>query len=253
MSKKLETKTPKKSGKAKGRAPLSRERVIETALAMVDRAGLEALSMRTVAAELGVEAMSLYRHVASKEALIEGIVALILDEIEVPPAGTPWREAMSRRARSTRAVFLRHPAASILVESCSTMTPSRLAYSDAVVGLLLGDGFTASEAYRAFLTLDSYVFGFVLQELSWPHPTDTRPREDAAAGPSVPASVYPHFAKVMASVMQEVGRLGLVAAYESEFELGLELVLDGIERLRPPEARRGANARPRAQPARGSR
>lgn len=222
---------PTKVQKVKSRAPLSRERVLEAALAMVDRSGIDALSMRAVAAELGVEAMSLYRHVASKEALVEGIVARILDEIEVPPAGTRWREAMTRRATSTRAVFLRHPAASILVESCATMTPSRLAYSDAVVGLLLADGFTASQAYKAFLTIDSYVFGFVLQELSWPHPADGEAPADDAASPAVPPSRYPHFARVMASVMEEVGRLGLVAAYESEFMAGLELVLDGIERL----------------------
>ncbi|MBX7192971.1 MAG: TetR/AcrR family transcriptional regulator C-terminal domain-containing protein [Sandaracinaceae bacterium] len=223
---------PTKAKKQKRRPPLSRERVLETALAMVDRAGVESLSMRAVAAELGVEAMSLYRHVASKEALLEGLVAVILDEIEVPPAGTRWREAMKRRALSTREVFLKHPAAAILVESCATMTPSRLAYSDAVVGLLLADGFTPSQAYKAFLTIDSYVFGFVMQELSWPHPGDTQPSEDAATAPAVPPALYPHFARVMGSVMEEVGRLGLVGAYESEFVAGLDLVLDGVDRLR---------------------
>lgn len=223
---------PRKAEQAKRRPPLTRERVLKAALALVDQSGVEALSMRSVAAELGVEAMSLYRHVASKEALVDGMVALILDEIEVPSAGTPWREAMKRRALSTRCVFLRHPAAPIIVESCATMTPSRLAYSDAVVGLLLADGFTASQAYRAFLTIDSYVFGFVLQELSWPHPEGTRPAQDVATGPMVPPALYPHFATVMASVMAEVGRLGLVAAYESEFVHGLDLVLDGVERLK---------------------
>lgn len=222
----------KKAAKTKIRPPLNRERVLRAALAMVDRSGIEGLSMRSVAGELGVEAMSLYRHVANKEALIDGMVALILDEIEVPPAGTRWREAMTRRALSTRSVFLKHPAAAIIVESCGTMTPSRLAYSDAVVGLLLADGFTASAAYKAFLTIDSYVFGFMLQELNWPHPTDTKPAQDVATGPMVPPALYPHFAEVMASVMEEVGRLGLVAAYEAEFVFGLDLVLDGVERLK---------------------
>lgn len=227
----------KKAAKTKPRAPLTRERVLKAALAMVDRSGIEALSMRSVAAELGVEAMSLYRHVASKEALIDGMVALILDEIEVPPAGTRWREAMRRRALSTRAVFLKHPAAAIILDACATMTPSRLAYSDAVVGLLLADGFTPSQAYKAFLTIDSYVFGFLIQELSWPHPEGTQPAQDVATGPTVPPALYPHFAKVMASVMEEVGRLGLVAAYEAEFVFGLDLVLDGVERLKKKRAR----------------
>lgn len=238
MTKRTEARTPRKEGNTRDRAPLTHARVIEAALAMVDRTGIDSLSMRSVAATLGVEAMSLYRHVASKEALVEGMVALILDEIEVPPPGTAWRVAMTRRACSTRDVFLRHPAAAILVESCATMTPSRLAYSDAVVGLLLADGFTASQAYRAFLTLDSYVFGFVLQELRWPHPSGTQPAQDASAAPPVPEDRYPHFAKAMASVMQQVGRHGLVAAYASEFVLGLDLVLDGVERLRQPAARR---------------
>lgn len=222
----------RKAPRTKVRQPLTPERVVKAALALVDRSGIEALSMRSVAAALGVEAMSLYRHVASKEALVEGVVALILDEIEVPPAGTPWREAMKRRALSTRGVFLRHPAAAILVESCATLTPSRLAYSDAVVGLLLADGFSASQAYKAFLTIDSYVFGFLLQELGWPHPEDSRPAQEMPPAPAVPPAVYPHFAQVMASVGEEVMRLGLVPAYEAEFVFGLDLVLDGVERLK---------------------
>lgn len=222
----------KKAANMNIRPSLTRERVLKAALAMVDRSGIEALSMRSVAAELGVEAMSLYRHVANKEALVDGMLALILDEIEVPPAGTRWREAMMRRALSTRSVFLRHPAAANIVASCAMMTPSRLAYSDAVVGLLLADGFTASAAYKAFLTIDSYVFGFMLQELNWPHPADTKPAQDVASGPRVQPALYPHFAEVMASVMEEVGRLGLVAAYEAEFVFGLDLVLDGVERLK---------------------
>lgn len=216
----------------KGRAPLTRARVLQAALAIVDRGGVESLSMRTVAATLGVEAMSLYHHVASKEALVEGIVELVLAEIAVPPAGTPWREAMRSRSRSAREVFLRHPAATLVVESCATMTPARLAYADAILGLLMADGFSATLAYQAFLTLDSYVYGFMLQELGWPHPADTQPTEDAATSPTIPPELFPHFAAVMGAVMGEVGRIGLVAAYEAEFMFGLELVLDGLGRMR---------------------
>ncbi len=94
------------------------------------------------------------------------------------------------------------------------------------------DGFSATLAYKAFLTLDSYVYGFMLQELGWPHPSDTQPAEDAATTPTIPPSLFPHFAAVMGEVMGEVGRVGLVAAYEAEFVFGLDLVLEGLERRR---------------------
>lgn len=227
----------KKPAKPRTRPPLSRERVLKVALSMVDRTGIESLSMRKVAGKLGVEAMSLYHHVASKDDLMEGLVGLVLDEISVPPTGTPWRDAMRSRALSARAVFLRHPAAAVLVQSCATMTESRLRYSDAVVGLLMADGFTVAQAYRAFLLLDSYVYGFTLQELSWPRPEGTRAADDAALVPRVAVAAFPHFAQVMGHVMGEVGRLGLVPAYDAEFEFGLDLILDSVARLRAAPAR----------------
>lgn len=227
----------KKPTKPRTRSPLSRERVLKVALSMMDRTGIESLSMRKVAGKLGVEAMSLYHHVASKDDLMEGLVGLVLDEISVPPTGTPWRDAMRSRALSARAVFLRHPAAAVLVESCATMTESRLRYSDAVVGLLMADGFTVAQAYRAFLLLDSYVYGFTLQELSWPRPENTRAVDDAALVPRVSFAAFPHFAQVMGHVLGEVGRLGLVPAYHAEFEFGLDLVLDSLERLRAAGSR----------------
>lgn len=211
------------------RTPLSRERVLRTALALVDEAGADALSMRTVAAKLGVEAMSLYRHVADKQDLLLGVADLVVAEIEVPPQGTPWRVAMRRRADSAREVFLRHPHSALLVESCATMTPARLAYADGILGLLVAGGFDASLAYRAFLTLDSYVYGFVMQELGWPHPSSGA---DAPPPPDVSPERFPHFAAVMNVVMAKVGTHGLVASYGDEFHFGLDLVLDALERSR---------------------
>lgn len=235
------TKTPRKTRATaapkaaktatRRRAPLSRERVIEAALALVDEGGVEALSMRTVAAALGVEAMSLYRHVTGKDDLFLGIADRVLSEVEVPPPGTPWREAMRRRALSAREVFLRHPSASIVVESCATMTPSRLGYADAITGLLLADGFDATLAYRAFLLIDSYVYGFVMQELSWPRPASP---SEIPAQPAVPPERFPHFAAVMGAVMSKVGQRGLVESYADEFRFGLELVLDALGRARRP-------------------
>lgn len=219
---KTETSSPRPP-----RLPLTRERVVAAALALVDQGGIEALSMRAVAAELGVEAMSLYRHVSSREDLILAVADRVLDEVEVPPPGTPWREAMRRRALSAREVFLRHPSSAIVMESCATMTPARLRYSDAIVGLLMADGFDPTLAYRAFLMLDSYVFGFTMQELSWPH-TASGQVEPVA----VPPERYPHFAAVMGAVMSKVGERGLEQSYADEFVFGLELVLDALERER---------------------
>jgi AcrR family transcriptional regulator len=211
------------------RAPLTRERVLKAALTLVDKGGVEELSMRTVAGKLGVEAMSLYRHVKDKQDLLNGVADLVLSEVEVPPPGTPWREAMRRRALSAREVFIRHPSSALVVEACATMTPSRLRYSDAITGLLLADGFDATLAYRAFLTLDSYIFGFTMQELSWPHPASG---DEVPAQVSVPPALFPNFAAVMGAVMSKVGEAGLVQSYADEFRFGLELVLDALERQR---------------------
>ena len=221
----------RKPAKSRARLPLSRERVVQAALTLVDERGVDALSMRTVASKLGVEAMSLYRHVSGKEDLLSGIADLVVSEIEVPAPGTAWREAMRQRAMSTREVFLRHPSAAIVVESCASMTPSRLAYSDAIVALLMADGFDATLAYRAFLTLDSYIYGFTMQELSWPRPASPREAPEPVV---VPAERFPHFAAVMNVVMAKVGERGLVQSYADEFNFGLELMLDALERRRSP-------------------
>lgn len=213
--------------KSRSRVPLSRERVLDAALRVADEGGGEALSMRNVAAALGVEAMSLYRYVRDKDDLVLGVADRIVAEIEVPPQGTPWREAMRCRAWSARAVFLRRPSAALLLESCSTMTPARLAYADAVVGRLMADGFGPTLAYRAFLLLDSYVYGFVMQELSWPSPP---PGGSVPAQVEVPPERFPSFARVMTEVMASVGERGLAAAYAEEFGFGLELLLDALER-----------------------
>ncbi len=220
---------PRKPAKTRARTPLTRERVVKAALRLVDEGGVEALSMRTVASKLGVEAMSLYRHVASKDDLVLAVADLVVAEIDVPSSGTPWREAMRRRALSARDVFLRHPSAALLVESCATMTPARLAYSDAIMGLLMADGFDATLAYRAFLLLDSYVYGFTMQELSWPRSGS----DDAIpVQAEVPPAQFPHFAAVMGVVMAKVGERGLAQSYADEFLFGLELVLDALERQR---------------------
>lgn len=223
----------KKVSRARARPALTRERVLRAAMSLADRSGAEALSMRSVAAKLGVEAMSLYNHVAGKQDLLLGVADLVLSQIEIPPPGTPWREAMRRRALSARAVFLEHPSSAIVIESCTTMTPARLAYSDAIAGLLMADGFSPKLAYRAFLLLDSYLYGFTMQELSWPRPASP---SDKAPAAQVPADRFPHFARMMGEVMSKVAATGLVQSYTDEFMFGLELLLDALERERAVEA-----------------
>lgn len=214
---------------ARTRAPLTRERILRTALAAADKGGLEAISMRALAAKLGVEAMSLYNHVRDKQDLLDGLVELILGEIAMPAAGTPWRAAMRARALGAREVFRRHPGAALIVESCVSMKPARLQYAERVIGLMRDDGFSVGVAYRGFLAIDSYVYGFVLQELGWPG-------RDAPTGPdafpAVPRAAFPHFADTIAHLAEEVGRTSFGAAYDAEFEFGLDLLLDGLARLR---------------------
>lgn len=222
-----------KSAKRRSRPPLTRERVLQAALALVDREGAEALSMRAVASQLGVEAMSLYRYVASKEDLLLGVADLVVAQIEVPRPGTRWREAMRARALSAREVFLRHPAAALLVESCARLTPARLAYADAIVGLLMADGFDAMQAYRAFLLLDSYVYGFTLQELGWPRPPSAGEPPFQA---EVPHRQYPHFAAAVSTAMARAHARGPEPSYADEFRFGLERVLDALEPARHPTA-----------------
>lgn len=185
--------------------------------------------MRTVANALSVKAMSLYRYVAGKEDLLLGVADLVLSEIAVPKAGTPWREAMYQRAMSARRVMLNHPSAALVLESCASMTPARLGYCNAIIGLLIEDGFSATGAYRAFLLLDSYIYGFTMQELSWP-----RGEHGPAAAETldIPPTEFPHFALAMEAAMQRVTSRGLQQSYSDEFSVGLELVLNAILQLR---------------------
>lgn len=214
------------------RKPLSRERILKAALALVDKRGIEALSMRNLAAELGVEAMSLYKHVASKDAVLDGLVEIILREMEIPPVDTPWREAMRRRAWSVRYTILRHPWASVLIESRQTPTEARMRYADTVLSILNKAGFRTEVQYRAFGLLDSYVYGFVLQEVNWPTKEADRLKAVAGVKEFLKDGSYPN----LMGVVLDAAWLKLAPGakpYDAEFEFGLELILDGLERLLP--------------------
>lgn len=212
------------------RKPLSRERILKAALALTDKDGIESLSMRNLAAALGVEAMSLYKHVANKDAVLDGLVELILREMEIPPAGTPWREAMRRRAWSVRHTILRHPWASALMESRLAPGEARLSYADRVLSILKSAGFSTQAQYRAFQLLDSYVYGYVLQEVNWPTKESDRKMLVVRLKEFLHDGRYPN----LVSVIEQASWLKVAPGekpYDADFQFGLELILDGIERL----------------------
>jgi AcrR family transcriptional regulator len=210
------------------RVRLSRERVLHAAVELADESGIGSLTMRKLGAALGVEAMSLYNHVANKDDVLDGIVDLVFGEIELPPGRAGWRRAMRRRAISARAVLARHRWAIGLMDSRVAPGPATLRHHDAVIGCLRNGGFSIELAAHAFSTLDSYIYGFALQEASLPFDT---PQETAEVAQTIlaqlPADAYPHLAEL---TVEHVLRPGY--DYGNEFAFGLDLILDGLERAR---------------------
>jgi AcrR family transcriptional regulator len=207
---------------------LSRERVLRAAVKVADRDGLESLSMRRVAKACGVEAMSLYNHVASKDDLLDGMVDLVFGEIEVP-AGVEWRTAMRRRAISARETLLRHRWAIGVMESRMRAGPVDMPESmrvhNAVMGCLRESGFSFEMAVHAYSVQDAYIYGFLLQERSLPF--DTAEESGAVAAAQAPS--FEDFPYLM-EVATELPKRGY--DYATEFEFGLDLILDGLERVR---------------------
>jgi AcrR family transcriptional regulator len=206
--------------------PLSRRRVLDAAVALADRDGVGALSMRKLAQELGVEAMSLYHHVAGKDAILDGIVDVVFGEIELPSGEGGWKAAMRRRAVSAREALRRHPWATALMESRSTPGPANLRHHDAVLGVLRNAGFSVELAAHAYSLLDAYIYGFALQESSLPFDT---PEETAAVASSImdgfPADAFPYLTEIAVEHVMQPGY-----DYGNEYQFGLELILDGLER-----------------------
>lgn len=208
------------------RVPLTRERVLLAAVALADENGSESLSMRKLGEAIGVEAMSLYHHIANKTDLLDGMIDMVFSEIDLSFRRQHWKIAMRQRAVSARRVLARHGWAIGFMESRSSPGPATLRHHDAVLGCLRDAGFSIELAAHAFSVLDSYVYGFALQERSLPFqpPEKTaEPAQDVLAG--VPADEYPHLAEL---TTQHVLRPGY--DHGDEFEFGLDLILDGLER-----------------------
>ncbi len=205
---------------------LSRNRILEAGVALADREGIEALSMRKLGGELGVEAMSLYNHVADKSELLDGMVDLVFSEIGSPSGQGSWQSQMRSRMGSAREALKRHPWAIGLMDSRLTPGPATLGHHDTVIGALRQAGFPVEMAAHAYSVLDSYLYGFVLQEVSLPFDGPEESAEVARAMlASMPEDEYPHLREMAAwHVLQPD------YDYADEFGFGLDLVIDGLER-----------------------
>ncbi len=191
-----------------------------------DEHGIGSLTMRKLGEAAGVEAMSLYNHVANKDDLLDGMINLVLSEIELPSAGDPWKPAMRDRAISMRTVLTRHPWAIGIINTRTSPGPATLRHHDAVIGCLRDGGFSIVLTAHAFAALDSYIYGFVFQEQTLPIGTDDENAELVQAMMAqFPTEAYPRLAEF---TFEHILRPGY--SFAVEFEFGLDLLLDGLER-----------------------
>jgi AcrR family transcriptional regulator len=225
------------------RTPLSRARVIEAGVALADQDGIEALSMRKLAATVGVEAMSLYNHVANKDELLDGMVERVMGQVYVAAEDGAWQTELRRRALSLHEMLLRHPWAATLIES-RWSGPDQLVSSNALLGCMRRAGFSVGLAFRALMTLDSYLYGFVFQEVTWPHRSSELPQVIDDRLPEVPAAELPHLVEMMRHVADSAPRRSAEThrEYRAELEFGLDLVLYGLERALRHERSELSNA-----------
>jgi AcrR family transcriptional regulator len=204
---------------------LSRERVLRTAIRRADQGGLEALSMRTLAEELEVAPMALYRHVANKDDLIDAMIDVIFSEIGLPSGGADWKTAMRQRALSLRDVLTSHRWAIGLMESRRSPGPANLRHHDAVIGRLRAAGFDVGMAAHAYSLLDSYIYGFAMTKINLPFETAEQIADVAHSMlEPFPVNEYPNLVEFISEHVMQPGY-----DYGDEFEYGLELILDGLE------------------------
>ena len=216
---------PRSGSTTSPREPVTRERAVRVAVALADAGGIPSLSMRKLAGELGIEAMSLYYHVSGKEDLLDGMVESVVSEMAIPVDGASWRPALRERADSARAVLARHPWAISQMDARTTQATLRL--HDAIIGCLLRAGFSMALAAHAMSLVDSYVHGFALQEASLPTDAtgDISEATEAILDQTRMMEAFPNLAEMGRTLVMQPGY-----AYGNEFDFGIELVLDGLER-----------------------
>jgi AcrR family transcriptional regulator len=219
------------------RSPLTRERVLSTAVALADQGGIESLSMRKLAQALDVVPMALYRHVANKDELLDGLVDVVVGEIDPPLEGADWKKTIRARILSARRALLRHPWASRLMESRKTPTPVVLGYMDSMIGTFRTGGFSLDLTHHAMHAMGSRMFGFT-QELF----NDTQDADPAAEAEmwSAMADTYPYIFEIFTTISHDDRSIvGAGCDDQFEFEFALDLMLDGLERLKHRSARSG--------------
>jgi AcrR family transcriptional regulator len=212
---------------AETRLPLSRDRILETALGLVDEGGLDALSMRKLGQALGFEAMSLYNHVANKDEVINGILDLVLAEGKPPSSSGDWDAAVRESAISVHGALRRHPWAPGVVMTPGRIRPARLHYMDSLLGRLREAGFSAETTYHAYHVLDGHIFGFSLWEASHSYSEADAAEFAEAFDRLVPPEEYPHLREHAEQHFAEGPHHDVNA-----FEYGLDLILDGLRRIR---------------------
>jgi AcrR family transcriptional regulator len=210
--------------------PLSKARVLGAAVALADEGGVDALSMRRLAQELGVVPMALYKHVANKDEMLGGMIDVVVGEIDPPLSGTDWKTAIRQRVLSARSALLRHPWASQVIESRTDPTPAVLKYMDSMVGMFRAGGFSVDLTHHAMHAMGSRLLGFS-QEL-FDDTADAGPELDPVMLREM-ANGYPHITEmVMAITHDDESVVGTGCDDQFEFEFALDLMLDGLERLR---------------------
>lgn len=218
-----QTVTPSHTTGAK-RSPLTRDKVIAGAVELADEIGIDPLTIRKLADHLGVKPMAIYHHVANKEEIIDGMVDQVFAEIDLPPAGMPWQDAIRVRVRSARRVLARHSWAAPMMESRTNPGPATLRHHDAVIGCLRAGGLSTVMVAHAYALIDAYLYGAALQEAGLPFST---PEEAAMIASAMvdqfPTDAYPHLAAFTFDHVLQPGY-----DFGEEFEFGLTLVLDGL-------------------------
>ncbi|MDQ1724699.1 MAG: hypothetical protein QOG52_1727 [Frankiaceae bacterium] len=213
------------------RAPLNRERVLQTAVDLADAGGIEDLSMRRLAQELGVVPMALYKHVANKEELLDGMVEIVVREIDAPDPDSDWKTAVRQRILSARRALLRHPWGRRVLESRNAPTPTVLAYMDSMIGMLRSGGLSIDLTHHVMHAIGSRMFGFS-QELFTENGSAAADVTLPAATLAQIAAIYPNIAEVVARASHdEASVVGSGCDDQFEFEFSLDLLLDGFERL----------------------
>ena len=220
---------------AKRRAGLTRDRVLRAAIQIADKSGIEWLTMRNLAQKLGVEAMTLYYYVAKKDDIVDGILDIVVSEIEPPSDGGDWMAALRQSAISAHKVLLRHPWACGLMMSPARIRPARLRYMESLLGRLRQAGFSAEMTHHAYHALDSHIIGFTMWKVGYSTGIRALPDSGAQLREELALDEYPYLVEHMEQHVKASDRKDNAGG---EFEFGLGLILDGLEKFRVTPARR---------------